>query len=140
MISEKQYKKLLDMSVERSNKYSDWIRNLILISASIIGLLVSLKLNHPKTEQEYITFVIAIIGLGVGILAGSISLYAEILLLDKTRRIYADSLIEIMQNNSKELPLGFICKSIFSRIVGVICLSSFFVSIVSLVIYGILKG
>jgi len=140
MISEKQLKVVTDLSEKRYSKYYDWIRHLILISAGLIGILVSLKSNKSETGLEYLTFIIAISGLGIGILTGSISLYSEIHILDKVRKKYADRLIEILKGQTQDIPFAVVDKNIFFKIVEFICFSSFFISMMSLIIYGILKG
>ncbi len=140
MVTEKDYKGLVELSAKRYTKYYDFIRHLMLIAAGLVGILVSLKSGKSETGYEYLTFVIAISGLGIGIMFGSISLYAEINSLDKGRKLYAERLIEINKGKAYQLPFDTVDKNILFKIAEYICFSSFSLAMISLIIYGVLKG
>ena len=63
---------------ERNKKHYDWLKNVILMASGLIGILVSL---HSVKSVEYISHLLfssTILLLGIGILSGTIYLYAEI--------------------------------------------------------------
>jgi hypothetical protein len=140
MITDQDYKGLTALAEKRYTKYYDWIRHLILISAGLIGILVSLKSNTSNNTCETIAFITSICSLGIGILTGSVSLYGEIDSLDKARKLYANRLIEIMKGKTYDVPFDTIDKRPIYRIMELICFISLFIAMISLITYGVFKA
>lgn len=140
MITKEDYKGLTELSEKRYSKYYDWIRHLIIMATWLIGILISLKTKNVESGFRNLMYLITICGLGIGILSGSVCLYSEIHTLDKFRKLYAERLIKISKGATYTHPFESVSKNWIFIFLEVICFSSLFISIISLIAYGIIRG
>lgn len=73
----KQVQGVLDVVDKRNNKEYEWFKNVIISASTLLGILITL--HSKKSEDIYIhTYFSLTIGLlGLGILSGTIYLYAD---------------------------------------------------------------
>jgi hypothetical protein len=84
-----------------TNKFYEWFKNIILIASGLLGALVSLHTRSSVTYIEHYLFVITVCGLAVGILTGSIYLYAESHTVGKTLNSFGKKAAEYLDGKNQ---------------------------------------
>lgn len=113
-----------------------FLKQLIVITTALFGFLVSMHKTPAADIYSRTSFLVAILLLGVAILALSFSLYAQAHLYNKIRQHHRGNAQELLQNPQKEIQFAFVkLPKIYeyAEIASYICLS---LSIISLVIYA----
>lgn len=83
--------KLAELASKRSNEHSSFIRQILVICSSILGVLVAFKDKKITDTCELYSFLITIGLFGLCILFGLIVLYSEVYILDKLRIALVDT-------------------------------------------------
>lgn len=83
--------KLEELAAKRSNEHSSFIRQILVICSSILGVLVAFKENKIIDTFELYSFLVTIGLFGLCILFGLVVLYSEIYTLDKLRIALVDA-------------------------------------------------
>jgi hypothetical protein len=124
---------------ERNDKFFSWLRNIISISVGFLGLLISLK-SVKKTD--FITsmfFIITIFLIALGILCGVILLYSEIHTLHKLRLSQQKEIQKVLDGKNNNIVLKWINRHWIFDVCEKICFVSYFLSVISLIIYCVLN-
>jgi len=82
--------KLAELALRRSNEFTSFIRQILIICSTIIGIMVSLKEKKITDTGELISFITVIGLLGLCTLIGLTLLYGEIRTLDRLRIALVD--------------------------------------------------
>ncbi|MDO8992092.1 hypothetical protein [Daejeonella sp.] len=108
-------KKLYDLTVNKSEKYFSWLRQLLLMASSLLGILISLHLKPSEDNYTHALFSITLLLLGLGILSGSIALYADVYVSKRMARLMRESLQkQVLQNSEAFEPFVVTTPKIFS--------------------------
>lgn len=130
--------KLIEAQELRHSKYYSWIKNIITLAIGFLGIIVSLKSDNLQNFYQYVFFVITISSLALGILAGTLVLYCEIDLLNKKRQLEQVNLGKVINNEEIIKHLAINRRKIFD-ISEYICIFSFVISLISIVVYSTLS-
>ncbi|PWI28886.1 hypothetical protein DI383_14365 [Flavobacteriaceae bacterium LYZ1037] len=125
-------------SLSRHEKYFSWLKNILTISVGLLGILVSLNSDKITDLYTFISFISTILFLGLGILFGAILLYNEVYIQSQ--------LLNHSKKNGRRLLDGkgikvfsVIRRHWFFSLSEIICLSSYLISLISLITYSIFK-
>ncbi|TAG31896.1 MAG: hypothetical protein EAZ35_02270 [Sphingobacteriia bacterium] len=69
---------LVEIADNRNKSVEAFIKQLLLMSSSLLGILVALHKQKESMGYSHLFFVVALLGLGLGILLLSIALYEEV--------------------------------------------------------------
>ena len=123
---------------EKQGKKVDWLRGIITMAAALLAVLISLKTQKSKTDIEHKFFIATIILLSYGILSGSYALYHEVILVERTLKVFYEKRLKLLLNNKNPQPLienistgKFYVFLVKSSILSFVC------ALISLVVYAI---
>lgn len=85
------------LNEKRNEKHFDWVKHILLVASGLLGVLVSLRSTKSGDEYQHYAFIATVSALGLGILTGSIHLYAEVNAMNRLQ----DKLIEQIKKESK---------------------------------------
>lgn len=136
--------KLEELSKIRDTKQAEWLRVILLMASSLLGILISL--HKPDITDKCVRhiFGFSISFLGLGILSGGITLYGVVFLAKHQFRKMSELLQS--QENGEFGQMIMIYKPSFSlpykifSICEKICYVCFGLSIIFLIIYSFLIG
>ncbi len=120
---------------ERFSKNEAWLKGIITIASGLIAVLVSLKSGVSKTYLQHVVFVSTVALLSLGILFGTIVLYENINLLRIQEKILYDHLVELLNGSRQDMVEVIKSKKIY-KICFYLCLTSFLLSLIALVVYA----
>lgn len=127
---------LSEQAIIRNQKREDWLKHVLTGASGLLAILISLKTGKSNNDTTHY-FYISTIGLfALGILSGTIFLFASVNALHRHIR-YRQK--QILEGRIREI--GFATNveplKIFDKM-RIVCYISFFLSIPSLVTYAIL--
>lgn len=131
------FKRLTGIHDKKVEKFTAWFKSLITIAAGLIAVLVSLKTEKSPTSLAHYLFVVTIGLLSLGILAGSLVLYNEVHVLEKTRAVQLDYIKKLLDDPSADL-MEWITDAWYFVPAKWISLVSFLVSLITLTWYATL--
>lgn len=135
---EKHVNKLSDALELRHSKYYSWIKNIITLAIGFLGIIVSLKSDKLQNFYQYVFFVATIFTLSLGILAGILVLYYEIDSLNEKRKLEQENLRRII-DDEEIIKLKPINRRKIFDVSEYVCIISFIISLISIVIYSSLS-
>jgi hypothetical protein len=116
-----------------AEKRASWSQQLLLISSSLLGILVSLHAKSSDSLYVRLCFALAIVLLAIGILLTAVSLYSYVEAISRTRQAYKLEAIDALHHNRETKPVSAPVKKIFvfCEKTGYICFAScvFFLSL-----------
>ena len=124
---------------QRNEKFFSWLKNLITISVGFLGLLVSLKSENKTDFITSIFFIITISLIALGILCGVILLYSEVHILHNIRLNQQKEIQKVLDEKNDKLVLKWINRHWIFDVCEKICFVSYFLSVLSLIIYCVLN-
>ena len=119
--------------------YSAWVRGIIVVSAGLVSVLVSLRQNKSDTEIEHVLFSATIISLTLCILTGVIVLHRQVELTGKERKFYFQALKDKMFHGDKSVKADYLEVSKLYEIVEYVFYASATISLLALTSYAVLK-
>jgi hypothetical protein len=119
--------------------YTGWVKGIIVISAGLVSVLVSLRQNKSETQLEHILFSMTIISLTLGILTGVILLHRQIKLTGMVREWYFGIFADKLLYGEKQLKADFLEAGILYTICEYAFYAFSIISLLSLTSYAILK-
>ena len=113
-----------------SEKRASWSQQLLLISSTLLGVLVSLHAKSSDNLYVRLCFALAIVLLAIGILLTAVSLYSHIEAISRTRQEYTQESISALHDNRASKPVSVPAKKIF-----VFCEKTGYIGFVSCVFF-----
>ena len=137
MASREEIEKILELSGKETQADLAWMRTVILLGSSLLGLLISLHDSNSPTICIHYMYSIIICTIALGILSGGIYLYSEVRTLNRLRKYYTEQVLQSEEGQPIDdlisaSPPGFFYAM---RFVSLCC---FVVSIPVLVSYAII--
>ena len=77
-MNEQEHREIFALMKEREEKRCAWLRHLLIIASGALTVLVSLHADKASTGVSLLFMRVAWIGLGAGILLGSVCLHGEV--------------------------------------------------------------
>jgi amino acid transporter len=131
--SSAQLKDFSAISKQRSEKHFGWLRNIVAMATGLVSVIVSLRSGKSSTVLEHYLFVSTVSLLALGILLGSIALYAEVHLWTRIQKEYG-RLLKQVEAGTYTGQTHFLTESkpIFGRVedAAYICLSMALVALI----------
>lgn len=133
-MTDSELKQLFNLGKEKNIKHNEWLKHILLMASGLIGILISLHSEKSKTILQHYSFVITIVGLGLGILFGSICLYSDVNGANKLFKKYKEKII----NKSTE-KITYVNRSYSFYIFEILTYTSLIASVTSLIVYAIIS-
>ena len=136
-ITKKRLSELSQMQKNRNATYLEWLKSILTISTALLAVIISLKSEKSNNLIHSFFYLSTVLLSGIGILFGSLVLFSyvqleNLALKEKREQLirsldgkYVDKFVQI------ELPKFYI-------IFEYVCYISLFLSLISLLIYGVL--
>ncbi len=130
-------KTLGKLTNELAEKQYAWFRHILLVSATLFGILISLHGKNSDMLHIRLCFALAIVVLALGILQISIAMYSHIDALRRSRKVYTKETIDALHEHRASQPVSVPVRKIFvfCEKSGYIC---FALSVVLLAVYALL--
>lgn len=132
------FKQLVNLTNEATEKRAEFYRNILVVSASVLGILISLHTTQSPCICTRLVFALSVLLLLLGTLSTSLVLFDLSLLPERTRQEYLIELQKALEEERSPNPL-----SVKKRKRTVLCekWSIYFLlsSSLSLVVYTILS-
>lgn len=93
-MNEQEHQALFAEMKEREEKRCAWLRHLLILASGALTVLVSLHADKASTGISLLCMRVAWVGLGSGILLGSICLYGEVWHASEMVKKMVEALIE----------------------------------------------
>jgi hypothetical protein len=119
-----------------TTKKYEWLKNILIMASTLIGILVSLHSKKSPNAQVHYLFSTTIISLGLGILTGAISLFAEVHTLEKAAEACKERILQALDGKEDILPLMTVPREKIFFYIEKICYASFVISILCLMAYA----
>ena len=135
----KQVLELVNAKDRESDKYFSWLRFLIGLTATLLGIIVSLRNTNDQTYCQHIVFATTIISMTFSIIFGSILLFVEVRLLRdeiKQREIW---LTKLANNEQELIEIEVINHPWYFKLVKLTTISFFYISLISLSTYALIS-
>ena len=128
---------ILDWAAKRDAKLTEWLKHLILLATGALSILVALQPLHTATGLAAVFQKGAWVSLGLGILLGSISLYAAVWQAKKLVKLLVKMRIDKPKSNgaSQSAPISVKLHPVF-RIAERGCYISLTAAVICLVGFG----
>ena len=80
-----------------------FIKQVLVLSTSLLGILVALHRTQSKSYCEKVTFSIVILSLCIGIIGLSIGLYSQVALHKKVQKYHKENMLKLIENPSYQV-------------------------------------
>jgi hypothetical protein len=133
-----EYDKILsDLSENRLNELYIFIRQILIISSTILGILITLKDKKICEEVELYSFITVIVLFGLCILIGVTLLYGKVDILNTLDRKIEEHKNKLLAGEQKYVTSIVVKSSDFFLILEKIYFIVFGLSICSLIVYSV---
>lgn len=129
-------KKLGEVLSKRTDALKSFVRQILVICSSLLGILVAFKEKNISDCLEFYSFILTIVLLGLSILIGLLVLYNEIYNLDKMRESLANLAEQLQKGNSNVSNKVLTKASKFLEVCEYVFYIVFGLAICSLVVYS----
>lgn len=129
-------KNISDLSRRRSDEFNSFIRQILLICSTIIGILISFKEKKPMGTCELFSFMMVVGLFGLCILIGLTLLYGEVRNLDRIRRAVQEQKRLVLSGDKTEATSVFVPTEKFFLIFEKAYYLTFGLAICSIVAYS----
>jgi hypothetical protein len=76
----------VSLKEKESEKYFEWLRNIIGIAIALMGILISMRTENNENQCANLIFSVSISFIALGIISGALLLFVEIHWLKKGNR------------------------------------------------------
>lgn len=128
--------KLGEVLIKRTEALKSFVRQILVICSSLLGILVAFKEKSISDSMEFYSFISTIVLLGLSILMGLLVLYNEIYNLDKIRESLAKLAEQLNKGNSNASGRILTKASMFLQSCEYVFYVVFGLAICSLVVYS----
>ena len=128
---------LTEIQEKKRKAFSDWLKNIITISSTILGILISLKTEKTKSTEEHYIFIFTITSIGLGILSGLILLFSEVTVFSLFESKKKEQILQLLDGKERVIDSVKIPK--IYTFLKYFCFFSFFCSLILLIIFAILS-
>ena len=135
----KQVIELVNAKDREIEKYFSWLRFQIGLSATLLGILVSLRNTNDQTYCQHIAFATTILSMTLSIIFGSILLFVEVRLLRDEIKQQEILLTKLANNKHELIEIVVINHPWYFKLVKLITLSFFYISLISLTTYALIS-
>lgn len=118
----------------REKKYYGWLKFVTSLSVGFLGIIVSFKPDRFYNIESFCFFMISISLIVIGILSSLYLLYEEIKISEKSVKWKKEKLSEKLEGTFKN-DLEFISPGRFFNLIKAVCLLSYAISLVTIVLY-----
>ena len=135
----RQFEELLKDKDAESGKFFSWLRYLISMTATLLGILIALRDSSNQSYSQHIFFALTILLMSSSIIFGSILLFTEIKLLRlaiKQREIW---LTKLINNENEYIEFQVINPPWYFQTLKIISITCFYSALVSLVTYALIS-
>lgn len=130
-------KRLEEVIKERDLKHSEFVRNILVIASTVLGILVSLHKSQSTDQLGRISFDFAMVSLAVGILSGACTLYKHVNISQKVYEGLRDAIIKQLQNKAESFEGVVGNPSVIFEYAEKLCYLSLCIAVISLCVYAI---
>jgi|GEM_PF-3152092 len=120
---------------EIKEKHFAWLKNIITLAVGLFGIIISFKGDKEISQIKHIFFIISISTLALGIISGIVVLYSEIHVMIKIKKIKGENILKML-NDDKVEKIAVVDRNKIYKYLEKICIVSFALAIISLVIYS----
>jgi len=134
-----EHQDLFAMMKEREEKRCAWLRHLLIIASGALTVLVSLHADKASAGISLFCMRIAWIGLGAGILLGSVCLYGEVW---HSSEMVNKNVEALLQRDYRGVPIPehiVILRPLWHKWSERLCYCSLIVSVVALVAFALTR-
>jgi hypothetical protein len=117
---------------KESDKYFAWLRNIIGMAITLMGVLISLRNVNNENKYANLLFAISISLIALGIITGALLLYVEIHLLRKEIEIRNEWIKNLINGIADKFEIETIPNPWYFKLVQFLCYTSFLFAIVGL--------
>jgi len=136
--------RLFDLTDKRNERFYAWLRQLLLLAAGVLTVLAGIATARPHTSYTHTQATClraAWIGIGSGILLGTMRLYGEVWTLDELRRKakqLGDKWLADGGRHAETDSIVYASLPWWLSLSGVLCCLSLISSVISLVTFAVL--
>lgn len=135
----KQVIEFINAKDRESEKYYSWLKYLIGLTATLLGILVSLRNTNDQTYCQHIAFSTTILSMTASIIFGSILLFVEVKLLREEIKQRGKWLTKLGNNEHEFIEIEVLNHPWYFKTVQLITISFFYISLISLTIYALIS-
>ena len=135
----KQVIEFINAKDRESEKYFSWLKYLIGLTATLLGILVSLRNTNDQTNYQHIAFSTTILSMTASIIFGSILLFVEVKLLREEIKQRGKWLTKLGNNEHELIEIEVLNHPWYFKSVQLITISFFYISLISLTIYALIS-
>lgn len=126
-------RQLFELGDKRDEVKYAWLRWLIVMASGAFALMISFQEKMGTELIPRVFMKVAWVGLGAGIIFGSIALYVEVWVARELARLFA---LELEKDPSKRLPVVAGPPSIV-KLAEPICYIALIISVLAIMVYGL---
>lgn len=132
--------KLILLTQKRDELHYDFLKHILLMASSLLGILVALHTGSTEHVYSYICYCLGVGLLCCGILLLSSTLYARVLSLNRQVKDSAADILQQIRTNAPQGELNVLYLPRWSVFFERVAYVSFCLSLVFLTAYAILSG
>lgn len=133
----KRMEHIIETEKLKTEKYHQWLRNLITIATGLIGVLISLKSGKSANAVEHYFFVGTIGFIALGVVTGIAILFSDVVVLKRYKRMQLERAQEILDGVEPRIPVVLADRPKVFRLLEWVCFPSLVLGVMCLVAYAI---
>jgi hypothetical protein len=130
---------LINAKERESEKYFSWLKYLIGLTSTLLGILVSLRNTNDQSYCQHIAFAATILSMTVSIIFGSILLFVEVKLLREEIKQREKWLTKLANNEHELIEIEVLNHPWYFKSVKVFTISCFYMSLISMTTYALIS-